>query len=109
MLGSDALGSRRPGTPAIDCGGRSTRPNSIGDFTVEKVRPGALEVFFYPLADSSQISQLDDPQARLTDTRAGETAEIQSVTINLGTGIAEALNISVGPTPTPTPTPSPEP
>lgn len=98
---------RDESTPAVDCGGRSTRPDSIGDFSIEKVRPGALEVFFYPLGDASQLAQLDDPNDRLGDVRASESATIQSITVNLGTGIAEALNISVGPAPTPTPTPAP--
>lgn len=100
---------REESTPAVDCGGRSVRPDGVGDFAVEKVRPGRLEVFFYPLADATQIAQLDDPESVLANVRAGETAEIQSVTVDLGTGLAEALHISVGPTPTPTPTPSPTP
>jgi hypothetical protein len=99
--------SDRPAeTAPLDCGGRSAQPDNDGAFSISKAREGSLELFIYRRTDTNQIAELEDPTDELGNVRAGETADIQSITANFNTGIATALHIDVGPTPTPTPTPT---
>jgi hypothetical protein len=92
-------------TPPLDCGGRNAEPDDNGDFAVSKVSPGALEVFFYLRFDSAELATLEDTDDKLSNITRGETVDIQSITVNLTTGLAEASYIQIGPTATPTPTP----
>jgi hypothetical protein len=101
-----ACSERPPETAPLDCGGRSTQPTNDGEFSISKVSEGALEIFVYRRTDTSLIAELEDPTGVLGDVRAGETADIQSMTVNFNTGIATALHIDVGSTPTPTPAPT---
>ena len=94
-------------TPPLDCGGRNTEPLDDGDFSISKVTPGSLEVFFYLRTDAEELAALEDPDEKLTNITRGETVDLQSITVNLNTGSAQASYIQIGPTATPTPTPDP--
>ena len=69
--------------------------------------PGSLEVFFYLRTDAEELAALEDPDEKLTNITRGETVDLQSITVNLNTGSAQASYIQIGPTATPTPTPDP--
>ena len=98
----------RPATTApLDCGGRITEPDDEGDFSISKVSPGALEVFFYLRDDAEELATLEDPDEKLANVTRSETVDIQSITVNLDSGLAEASYIQIGPSATPTPTPEP--
>ena len=92
-------------TPPLDCGGRTTEPGNEGDFAISKVSPGALEVFFYLKDDATELATLEDAEAKLSDIKRAETVDLQSITVNLNSGLANASYIQIGPTATPTPTP----
>ncbi|HAC81290.1 MAG: hypothetical protein P8K76_14660 [Candidatus Binatia bacterium] len=97
--------NRPSSTPPLDCGGRNTEPDDNGDFALTKVSPGALEVFIYLRFDTAQLATLQDPGDKLSNITRGETVDVQSITVNLTTGVADASYIEIGPTATPTPTP----
>lgn len=90
-------------TPPLECGGRNTEPDDNGDFAISKVSPGALELFIYLRDDSSRLATLQDPGDKLSDVTRSETVDVQSITVNLNTGLADAAYIEIGPTTTPTP------